>query len=203
MEIFPEFCFPKKILGRIDEWVKEKSIWVIGGCERMDYENEDFSIHCDRFENIALFFTSNRIFYHKKLLKSPIEPPLHSGNQINIFHSKYGSFSFLICSDFLDDEISSLLKRKIDFLIIPSYNRDIKTFDSNAISSCIKNTYFVIIENNNLYGNSGIYAPVHGENKYVFESTSKKSSIELNFTDFSNHRQGKKNNPKYKPILWD
>lgn len=200
--ILPEYSIPRRTIEKIEMWVKKNNIWVVGGCERMVYNNKENSVKINQFENVALFFTPDRIYYQKKFLKSPKEPHLVSGNFINIYNSKYGTFAIAICSDFLDDRISSLLSKKIDFLIVPSFNRDINLFDINAKSNCVKNSQFILIVNNDKYGYSAIYAPIKKNKKCIFQPNSTSNSyFDYCFETFKLHRQERIKDKNFKPVL--
>ncbi|MFW9873538.1 MAG: leucine-rich repeat domain-containing protein [Candidatus Thorarchaeota archaeon] len=184
--IFPEYSFPKRVNNDLIQFSRENKIWIVGGCER--FESSEFQ--CNLTENIALIIPPNNSpIIQKKRLKGKSEPPLTPGNDVKIIHSEFGSFSVLICADFLDDYFLLLLKEKLDFILVPSFNRDVELFKRNGVSMCVKNCSFIFVNNVIQYPNSSIYAPFKDISKEV-----QMQSIpfyEINFTEFSQHRKGK------------
>ncbi len=193
--IFPEYSFPRGIINELIQFSQENKIWIVGGCERFELAK----FQCNPSENIALIIPLNDSpIIQKKRLKGKTEPPLKPGSDIKIIHSEFGSFSVLVCADFLEDYLLLLLKEKLDFIIVPSFNKDVNLFKSNGVSACVKNCSFIFVNNIIQYPDSSIYAPYRGSNKEV-----KMLSFpfyEINLTEFNQHRKGKLSK-NFKPPL--
>lgn len=191
--IFPEYTFPKRIIKDLIEFSKEHKVWIIGGCERG--ESEEFQYESS--ENVVFIISPNNPpEIQKKIFRGKIEPPLTSGKKIKILHSKYGTFAILICADFLEDYLLLLLKEKVDFLIVPSFNNDVKTFHIKAKSKCLDNCCFIFINNTIRYPDSSIFAPYRRRENQI--DMQKFYFFEKNLTEFSQHRKRLKYSEKFK-----
>ncbi len=192
--IFPEYCFPANFVDTLKNIAKEEHIFIIGGCERRD--NEKLSI--TRSNNAAIIFTPiGNNYIQKKFTRGKNEPLVTPGNNICIFHSEFGTFSVLICSDFLQDCLLLYLQGQIDFLIVPSYNKDINSFTKQAESKCLSNYCHIFIENIRKFGVYLSFAPMRSS---VGERQLKKSKF-FDFTEFSQVRKYGKISKIYKSPL--
>jgi len=192
--IFPEYSFPKSFINHLVQFANVNKIWIVGGCERFDGPN------CNHDENIALVIPPDKPYIiQKKRLRGKTEPPLNHGDDIRILHTEFGSFSVLICADFLEDYLLYLLKEKVDYIIVPSFNKNVKLFESNAMVTCVKNTCFIFINNVIQYPSSSIYAPYKGDNKKV--PMRMFPYYEINLSEFRNHRLRIKPSKNFKPPL--
>ncbi len=193
--IFPEYAFPSNIIDYLIQFSKENNIWIIGGCERFESEEYQF----DKTENITYIISpSHPPIIQKKRFKGRIEPPLKPGNKIKIIHSEFGTFTILICADFLEDYLLLLIKERVDFIVVPSFNKDIYTFKRNALSRCVNNCCFIFINNMTQYPDSSIFAPYKGDKEVKMHTF---PFFEINLTEFTQHRKGNKISKKFKPLL--
>ncbi|MET4004292.1 hypothetical protein ABIB48_003030 [Arthrobacter sp. UYCu511] len=68
--------------------------------------------------------------------------------------------AFLICSELTNIEYRASLRGKVDFLIVPEWNRDLNTFNALIESAALDMHAFVIQVNNRMYGDSRVRAPM-------------------------------------------
>ena len=183
--IFPEYAFPKNILEDLIQFSKERNIWIVGGCERF----ESIEYNFDTTENVAFIISPNNPpIIQKKRVRGKTEPPLNPGNNIKIINSEFGTFTVLICADFLNDFLLLLISEQVDFIIVPSFNKDVDTFKRKALDKCTNNCCFIFINNITKYPDSNIFAPYRRKNKEVKMTTF--PLFKNNLTEFSLHRRG-------------
>ncbi len=74
-----------------------------------------------------------------------------------------------VCYDATDLRLATDLQNKSDIFAIPSFNRDVKTFDQMALALHYHMFQLVVVVNNGQYGGSSAYLPRHGElNRQIF-----------------------------------
>ena len=74
-----------------------------------------------------------------------------------------------ICYDATDLNLVADLKNVSDVLAIPSFNKDVKTFDQMALALHYHMFQLVVVANNGLFGGSNAYWPLHKEfNRQIF-----------------------------------
>lgn len=182
--IFPEYAFPKSIINDLIQFSKDQNIWIVGGCERFESKKYDF----DKAENVVFIISPKYPpIIQKKRVRGKSEPPLNPGNNIKIIHSEFGTFTILICADFLVEYLLLLISEQVDFIIVPSFNKDVDTFKRKALDKCINNCCFIFINNITQYPDSRIFAPYKGKSKEVKMLTF--PFFKINFTEFTQHRR--------------
>ncbi len=191
--IFPEYCFPKEILSYLRDFSEKNNVWIIGGVERFD--SEEYNVNMN--ENAVIIIPPGiKPIVQKKNFPGKDEPGLESSKNVKIINSPFGIFAVLICADFLSDVICLKLKEKVDFIIVPAFNKDTTTFEDHALDRCYQNLSYIFIENIEKYGGFGIFAPLRGKSKKV--EFKKFPMIKLNLNEFNLHREKKKISKKYK-----
>lgn len=142
---FPELSFDK-------EWVKEikdlyQEMIVIGGSY---YENEF---------NTCPVIINGHPYYVQKANPSPNFENKRGGRGMRrgkenfVFQTAYGKFAVLICFDYRE-KVSKILDnldekiKKVDFIIVPEYNKDIETFQTQADADCRKKPFPYILQVN-------------------------------------------------------
>jgi predicted amidohydrolase len=120
---------------------------IIGGSY---YENEF---------NTCPTIIDGAVFYIQKANPSPnFENKrggrgMRRGNENFVFQTEYGKFSVLICFDYRK-ELSKILDnpdekiKNVDFIIVPEYNKDIETFQTQADADCRKEHFPYILQVN-------------------------------------------------------
>lgn len=183
--IFPELFLPRQYLYRqVAKEAEESRIIILGGLEW----NQTFE------RNGIKFITNNGfiavpsvldkqspkpkeksiIIPIQKLYASPYEPPFlerhgyefGGGNRLYLFKSKeLGNWAMLICYDYLNLPIQTLLQSKIQTLFIMAYNKDIKYYLS--LSDSLHRILFcnIIVCNTGYYGGSHAFTPYRDANK--------------------------------------
>lgn len=82
-----------------------------------------------------------------------------SGEFLNIYETRCGKFSVLICRDF--PVHIHRLKGIVDIVFVPSYNRGTDRFSLTAHTHVGDNPSYVIISNSSKYGGTSIFGIVH------------------------------------------
>ena len=194
--IFPEYSFPEKIIPELINYSKKNDIWIIGGLERFDSINFNLNIK----ENASIIISpSHPPILQKKHFKGNSEPELITSNIIKIIQSNFGTFCILICADLLEAYLVSIIREQVDFIIVPSFNRDVNSFKYSAYDKCFSNMCYIIISNILKYNESSIFAPFRRIDRAV--EIPNFPYIELNLTEFSQHRIKKKISSSYKKPL--
>ena len=95
----------------------------------------------------------------------PKDAELGEGLGCQTFDTKYGKISVLVCRDKDDMNLKNSLGRKIDLIIIPSWD-DNKPGTINELENIAKgnNLSWVVFANNGIEGGSRLFGPVN-ENK--------------------------------------
>ena len=94
-----------------------------------------------------------------------LETRMNSGDRINVYKTKYGIFSVLICRDF--GKFASLLRGKVDMILVPSYNRANDRFHKEADNHVTNSPSYVIISNTAIFGGTSIFGQLN--NTYLKE----------------------------------
>ena len=121
------------------------------GVERFDqYKNNSTSDIEVKFFNKLI---NNKIFLENA--------ELSEGKGCQIFHTKYGRFSVLICRDKVDDNLTTSLGVEVDLIIVPSWDGN-KPGTINELESIAKskNLSWVVFANNGKEGGSRLFGPV-------------------------------------------
>lgn len=195
--IFPEYSFPEEIIPVLIEYSKKNNIWIIGGLER--FESIQFNLSLK--ENATIIISPNSApILQKKHFRGKSEPELIPDDKIKIITSKFGTFCVLICADFLEDYLNLIIRDQIDFIVVPSFNHDVESFEYSAFNKCFTVMCYIIICNIQKYNESKIFAPFR-QNRVLEMDNS--YFIELNFTEFSLHRKRRPISSLYKKPLSD
>jgi predicted amidohydrolase len=155
---FPELCFLEEWLPGIQE--KYSNIMIIAG-----------SYYNNRNNNIChLLFGANTPF-PPQLKITPSAPEKNEyasrmvpGEYLNIYESKFGIFTVLICRDF--PFYVPYLRDTVDIIFVPSYNKDLERFYSSAHCHVINHPSYVIIYNSSQFGGTSIFGI---EDKSIFD----------------------------------
>jgi len=108
-------------------------------------------------------------FSQKKINPSSNEDPdivgkgMVSGKIINIYDTKYGKFSTLICRDI--EKFIPFLRGLTDFVFVPSFNPIPDRFFKEADIHVSNSPSYVLISNTALYGGSAIFGQI--DKKYL------------------------------------
>ena len=74
-----------------------------------------------------------------------------------------------VCYDATDLSLAADLRDESDIYAIPSFNKDVRTFDQMALALHYHMFQLVVVANNGLYGGSNAYWPLRGEfNRQIF-----------------------------------
>lgn len=194
--IFPEYSFPRQIIPFLRKFSKENKIWIVGGAERFHSDAYNLDIR----ENAAFIITPlNIIGIQKKNFKGKNEPPLKTGQKLKIFESGFGNFSVLVCADFLEDSLASRVREQLDFMLVISFNKDVKRFIIKAKDRCISNLCYIILNNITKYNEAGVYAPFKKKDSKIVLTNF--PFFEVDLTEFTLHRNKIIKSENYKNAL--
>lgn len=151
---FPELSFCEEWLSDIEQ--KYSSMLIIAGT----YYNRNNNC-CQ-----ILFDSGGRILPQLKAEPSVFEegkyvPKMIPGESLNIYETRYGKFSVLICRDF--PVHTHRLRGIVDIVFVPSYNDKIERFYSDAHAHVQNSPSYVIISNSSKYGGTSIFGILHNE----------------------------------------
>ncbi len=196
--IFPEYCLLSCHIPDLIEFSKKYNILIIGGSERMISKEYNLDLN----KSAAFIINPNgEIKIQLKNIHGKDDPPFHPGQELIIFNSKFGSFCVLLCSDFLHDSLLLKIQEQVDFFLVLSFNRDIKTFNSRAYERCLTNYCYVFINNIKKYKGWGIYTPFSGKERHI--KLPRSNLFEVNLREFSLHRRKIAKSKNYKNLLSD
>lgn len=151
-------CLPE--LSICEEWISEfaakyPKLSIIAGSY---YDSENHNV-------CKILIDANIEKYSQiKINPSEFESPqetgqgMVSGNIVNIFETKFGNVSVLICRDF--GNIIRDLKDKIDIVFVPSYNPKPDRFAETANSHVTDYPSYIILSNTSLFGGSSIFGQI-------------------------------------------
>lgn len=152
-------CFPE--LSFCEEWlsdIKQKysSMLIIAGT----YYNRNNNC-------CQILFDSDKIITPQLKAEPSIfeegkyVPKMTPGEFLNIYETRYGKFSVLICRDF--PVHTHRLRGIVDIVFVPSYNDKIERFYSDAHAHVQNSPSYVIISNSSKYGGTSIFGIMHNE----------------------------------------
>lgn len=161
--LFPELSIPEKQIEKLQEWSREQQSIIICGSH---YSNND-SVYTPRSPVII----KGEVYFTEKIYLSPLEksPIINEGASSGIKILKFtnsfiGNFAILICSDYLEDNLKiDLNLQSLDFLCVPSYQRDSEVYYRRMNVDCenSKDGLFILYSNfiNEKYGdgNSSLF----------------------------------------------
>jgi predicted amidohydrolase/ribulose-5-phosphate 4-epimerase/fuculose-1-phosphate aldolase len=155
--IFPELSVPNSHKLYLKEFAKREGAFIVAGF-----------FYNDQSQNKCYIFAPNgEIYEQPKLNPAPDreDKKVHNAHEqlkkeLKVFvDTPVGDFAVLVCYDFTDIALLVELKGKIDHLIIPSLNKSVERFDTDAIAFARENYYYISICNIAEYGGSAIYGP--------------------------------------------
>ena len=173
--VFPEMSIPENLIEEIKETIKGQKIFVIAGTHLHQYDDDDEGGKKKYYNTCPVLIsdgTGNVKQYevHRNELSSDDQDVetnfgivIEEGRGMLRFRNTgFGDFTVLICLDFVQNDMLMELFKKIDFLIVPSWNRDTDRFRTHAVDVAREKWWFVALANNGIYGQSGLYAPYKG-----------------------------------------
>lgn len=174
--VFPEMSIPENLIEEIKETIKGQKIFVIAGTHLHQYDDDEEEGKKKYYNTCPVLIsdgTGNVKQYevHRNELSSDDQDVetkfgivIEEGRGMLRFRNTgFGDFTVLICLDFVQNDMSMKLFQKIDFLIVPSWNRDTDRFGTHAEDAAREKWWFVALANNGIYGQSGLYAPYKGD----------------------------------------
>ncbi len=115
--VFPELCIPRDQLTRIENIASAAHLGVIAGLEG------EFHPRTGRAINEAvIYFPDRREYFQRKQRPSVYErraPAFHSDGRLTLFTgTAIGDFAVLICNDFLEEDLTSILRQEAPQLLV-------------------------------------------------------------------------------------
>lgn len=171
--IFPEVCFPEKLLTKLVRFSRRTGIAVIGGLQYIKNENNVYntlvSILPFEINNYKSCFLKLRLknYYspgEEQLIKGyKYEIPINDIKSYDLFSWKGLFFTVFNCFELTSLSDRALFKNYIDLMIASVYNRDIKYF-RNIIDSTSRDLHCYVAQVNvQKYGDSGVVVPKKSE----------------------------------------
>lgn len=151
---FPELSFCEKWLLEIEQ--KYSSMLIIAGTY-YNRNNNCCQILFDSDERIPPQLKAEPSVFEEGQYVQKMIP----GESLNIYETRYGKFSVLICRDF--PVHTHRLRGKVDIVFVPSYNDKIERFYSDAHAHVQNSPSYVIISNSSKYGGTSIFGIMHNE----------------------------------------
>ncbi|MFX1536598.1 MAG: carbon-nitrogen hydrolase family protein [Promethearchaeota archaeon] len=186
--VFPELALPWPDPD-LYSFAFNKGIGIIGGLE---YHHEDgLRNKCIiQLQNGRQFF-QNKQFRSKYDLNGMVE-----GESVKLFHgTSWGDFSVLICFDLTDIGLLAELRGKIDFIVVPTYNPAVGTFENIQKAISYLNYCFIIIVNSAEFGKTQVVGPLKGQENIVVgfleEHKEELLIIDLPISELRNAKVGK------------
>ncbi|MDD5686749.1 MAG: RNA-directed DNA polymerase [Elusimicrobia bacterium] len=216
--VFPEIFIPHEAISDLKKYSKIYNLIIVGGLwyseiktlnRNKDYKNELLWIFPEpnifkKDDRDSMYIKQNKLYptsFEKKSLKIKEANP-KTIYKINIKGIKNDvTICGVLCYDFTSVELKTLLKNNSDLLIVPSFNRDVHTFDNLAESSNYEMFSHVIVLNTGFYGGSSVRAPYYEvRDKRIFDiHGSKLSNIALRELRINEIKKGNGRKIKEKP----
>lgn len=153
--VLPELSVPWEALECLRRFAKRRRAFVIAG---MEYD--------ERIRNTCrILCPDGREFEQVKIKASRWDhrAMLPGYKQLVFANTGFGSFSVIVCMDFLASPVVTDLRHKVDILIVVSRNRAVATFQNRAKAEAYSMYCYVILANTAEYGGSAIYCPKKGD----------------------------------------
>ena len=170
--VFPELALPVDWFIPLANKLAKNRVSLIAGLEYIHHGNNEVSneVWCSLVKK-GDPFNRVQIFKHSKS-----QPALDEQRELNkvankTFKSccvslenilcKHGNFRFgvLICSELTNVKYATELRGKVDALIVPSWNKDIKTFSTLIQARAHDIHAYIVYCNNSTYGYTQMYCP--------------------------------------------
>lgn len=221
--LLPELALPRTRLDDFERLVCSMNVLAIVGVDyRLDHraksaKNEGLVLVPKNFWKHRPSHYAARVWFGKRD-PAPAEasgfnkyvPPwaFHPDPNVYVFDAgPYGRIGVSICYDFMDIERALLYRGRVHHLFVIAYNRDVKLFESLAIS--LSRTVFcnVVICNTGYYGGSLVVSPYYDAFKRVGYSvaggkifTAQCVWLPIRDLDAAIHSCDTKPNPTYKHL---
>ena len=173
--VMPELAIPRKWARPFAQALASENVNLIAGVEylhlpRDQVANEVFV----SLKDSRLGYPTWAQFWHRKSAPAVEEgqellnthgktfegaPPSGSFHYERIYKHGPFAFSILICSELLNVTHQSRYRGWIDALIVPSWNKDLKTFSPAVESAAYATHSYLVYANNGEYGDARIRAP--------------------------------------------
>lgn len=195
--IYPELSVPKEAIDLISSRAaRDGKLVVIAGSH----------IHIEKIEKNEIWFnrcpiiTPTQIIYQDKIHKSPFDYPLvKEVDQLKfITGSRIGNFCVNICSglrlDISDLKTSRTRRERLDFMFVPSLNRDLKVLRGDLEKCCYDYYTHIVVANTSEFGGSEVWGPFHSERRRFSLEKGQEGLLlfEIDSQEFSEAWKGKK-----------
>lgn len=183
--IFPELAIPPVLFMRIAKKLSYKGVSIIAGIDYLHcgnghdgellVENQVWcSLCCSIGRGCPVLYRYTKSepaqaeaseLWHVSKTKYrlnrndvPVPFVISHGDSVNKI-----SLSVLICSDLLDIERRSALRGRIDLLVVPAWNQDVKTYSALVDAAAYDIHTYVALCNSRTYGDTRLRSPAKAE----------------------------------------
>jgi predicted amidohydrolase len=148
--ILPELAVPESLVFRLQEWSAQSGGVAIAGSH--------YFKHDDRYVARCPVIIAGKVFFTEKVQPAPAELSpvvgrgLSPGKRLIVYsNTPIGTFSVLICSDFLVADIrTAILGNSLDILFVPAFQRNSTIYHSRMGIECEESETGVYIAYSNM-----------------------------------------------------
>jgi hypothetical protein len=166
--LFPELSVPRRWLRALASRLASEQIAFVAGLE---YDRAFATVANEAVAVLPGQFARAGVFIWRKVTPAVGEEasflqrealgfcaPIHLPGD-RVVSSAWGAFSVLICSELLEVDARARLPGRIDYVLVPSWNRDRFTFEYLAQAAVLDLHAYVAIANNAHYSDCRIRGP--------------------------------------------
>lgn len=177
--IYPEYSVPEESIGPIQDLVRGngKTI-VIAGTHLFKKKTEGTT----QWFNRCPVITPEETVFQDKICQSPLELfPIQEADVLyRITGSRIGDFCVNICAGLRLDihELRWRIRDRLDFMFVPSLNRETRTYSNTAKESCYSYYTHVVMANSWRFGGSGLWGPFRGDKEQALYLRKKQRNMD-------------------------
>ncbi len=163
--VLPELSLPKRLLRAMAHRLLGEEVNLVAGLEYSagpsGVINEAVGVFAPGFKVAAVCWWPKTLPARgefQELRKLGLSFTEYSESPM-VINTDFGTVSTLICSELLDVKRRAELLGRIDFLIVPSWNKDTATFDHTIQTTANDLHAYVAVANNALYSDCRVQIP--------------------------------------------
>ena len=172
--LLPELSVPARWFGRLSTKLAHQGISLVAGVDYLHHgaiekrvANQVWASLLTDFVGfpLAIIYRQDKVtpaLHEESALwqKAGVElEPILPGVQKPVIRHAYFQFAILICSELTNIEYRSMLRGKVDAILVPEWNKDTKSFSALVEATALDLHAYVIQCNDRKYGDSRIRGP--------------------------------------------